>query len=64
VNRLAVERSIYIFSERGDVELDGLHIDPNVVDSPNLYLSLFTMIPSSLALINLILLERFRRTAT
>lgn len=59
-----LERRTYIFSERGDVELDGLHIDPSVVDSPNLYLSLCTMIPSSLSLINLILLERSRRTTT
>ena len=59
-----LERRTYIFSERGDVELDGLHIDPSVVDSPNLYLSLFLMIPSSLSLINLILLERSRRTTT
>ena len=34
------------------MELDGLHTDPSVVDSPNRYLSLFTMIPSSLSLTN------------
>lgn len=57
-------RSTYIFSESDDVEVDGLHVDPNVVDSPILYLSLFEIIPSSLALINLILLERSCRTRT
>jgi hypothetical protein len=61
---IGLERSTYIISESGDVELDGLQIAPSVVDSPNLYLSLLAMIPSSLPLISLILLERSRRTTT